>query len=59
MQPDDPETVIRQRISVTPQMVAIAKSFALQYFANQTHTGPGFSVSDMVRAFLQDVGAVQ
>ena len=59
MHPDDPETTIRKRVAVTRQTVVIAKSFALQCFANRTHDGAGFRVSDMVQAFLQDVGAVQ
>lgn len=54
MRPEDAEVVIRESISVTRQKVAVAKSFALEYFrARRTPT----STDEMVGEFLESVHA--
>ena len=52
MQPEDPEAIIREGISVTRQRIAVAKHFVVEYpFSAVIET------QDVVRSFLEHVGA--
>ena len=55
MQRDEPETIIRERISVTRQKIVVAKSFALEYFGAE-NSRPAHT-DNMVRNFLEHVQA--